>query len=341
MITQTEPITIATRSTPQWKTELREAITDIRQLERVLGIDGLIVDSDPSTGFPLRVPMAFVERMQPGNSRDPLLLQVLPLAAEKLQAPGFVEHPLEEARFNPVPGVIHKYHGRVLLITTPVCAVHCRYCFRRHFPYQDNNPGKSQWLESLRYISTRSDITEVILSGGDPLACDDRHLAWLVSELDSIPHVKRLRIHTRLPVVIPSRIDDNLLRWLNHTRLQPSFVVHINHSNEINDTLAVALNRVRSSGAVVLNQSVLLRDINDSVDELCRLSEKLFGMGVIPYYLHALDPVSGAGHFDVSDTAVIDIYRQMQAKLPGYLVPRLVRDIPGQPAKVPIGTQLT
>ena len=324
-----------------WKEELRDAVSDVRQLLDMLDLrasdiaGGVTLASE----FPLRVPASFIRRMEPGNPNDPLLLQVLPLAREAEPFPGFTGDPLRETEHNPVPGVVHKYHGRVLLIATPTCAVNCRYCFRRHFPYDDNNPGRRYWRESLAYIGADATISEVILSGGDPLASNDRHLSWLVEQIEKIPHVRRLRIHTRLPVVIPRRIDDDFLAWVDRTRLQTSVVLHINHPNEIDAELDLAVQRLRPLGIPALNQTVLLKDINDDADTLIQLSEKLFSIGVLPYYLHLLDPVAGAHHFRTADGHIGAVYSEMRRRLPGYLLPRLVKDVPGRSSKMYIDTQ--
>jgi len=345
MITQTSPLAIVedstpgARETPEWKKALKNAVSSVPELLSYLGLSEVDLNMDCNSSFPLRVPKPFMALMEKGNANDPLLRQVLPVNEERLNVPGFTQEPLMEGEFNPVPGIIHKYHGRVLLITTPVCAVHCRYCFRRHFPYEDNNPGKKQWQNSLAYIAKDSSISEVILSGGDPLACDDRHLAWLVQQIEAIPHVRRLRVHTRLPVVIPSRIDESLLSWLSATRLSVSMVLHVNHPNETRGDLKYAVARLQQLGIVVLNQAVLLRGINDASETLIDLSESLFAIGILPYYLHLLDPVAGASHFDKDLTSAQTLFREMQKKLPGYLVPRLVRDVPGEHAKVTIAPQ--
>ncbi|MFA5630464.1 MAG: EF-P beta-lysylation protein EpmB [Porticoccaceae bacterium] len=339
MITQTSPQAIATWSSPQWKRELREAVTDSCTLLALLDLadSPLAGKVLASSSFPLRVPLPFVARMEKGNPHDPLLRQVLPVSDENLTPSGFVDDPLEESRFNPVPGIVHKYRGRVLLITTPVCAVNCRYCFRRHFPYAENTPGKQQWLRSLDYIRADSAIREVILSGGDPLATDDQHLAWLVKEIEKIPHVIRLRIHTRLPVVIPSRIDGPCLAWMGTSRLKLCVVLHINHANEIDAHLSAAAARMRALDIAVLNQAVLLRGVNDDAQLLADLSETLFDAGILPYYLHLLDPVSGGAHFETDAGKATGIYRELQAMVPGYLLPRLVRDVPGEASKTLVG----
>jgi len=274
--------------------------------------------------------------MGPGDPTDPLLRQVLPLGEEALPAPGYVTDPLQEAEHTPARGLIHKYAGRVLLITSPACAVNCRYCFRRHFPYGDNSPSRAQWEASLEHLRTDPSITEAILSGGDPLAASDRQLAWLVERLEAIPHLRRLRIHTRLPVVIPDRIDAALLDWLGKSRLQKVVVLHINHAQEIDPAVVDACARLKTAGVTLLNQSVLLRGVNDSVDALAALSERLFEAGVLPYYLHVLDPVAGAAHFDVPDGQARELVAGLREVLPGFLMPRLVREVPGEGSKTPL-----
>ena len=282
------------------------------------------------------MPDAYLARIVPNDPQDPLLLQVLPTGDEAQTSPGYVTDPLEEADHRPAKGLIHKYANRVLLIASPACAINCRYCFRRHFPYSDNSPSRSQWQEALDYLRNDTTIHEAILSGGDPLASSDRQLAWLVDQLESIPHLKRLRIHTRLPVVIPDRVDDALLGWLSKTRLQKVVVLHINHANEIDQAVIDACQRLKQAGATLLNQSVLLRNVNDSVTALTTLSERLFEAGILPYYLHVLDPVQGAAHFDVPDGEARALVAQLRDHLPGFLMPRLVREIPGKGSKTPL-----
>lgn len=280
--------------------------------------------------FPLRVPRPFVARMRPGDPADPLLRQVLPLDAECAEVEGFGPDPLAETRDGTPGGLLHKYHGRALVISTSVCAVHCRYCFRRHFPYAEQRADTDAILARFQRDPV---LKEAILSGGDPLSMSDDKLAALVAQLEAIPHLRRLRIHTRQPVVLPSRVDDRLLGWLRATRLEKVIVLHVNHANEIDDEVAAAAAALRSTGAVLLNQSVLLRGVNDSVDAQCALSERLFEAGMMPYYLHLLDPVQGAAHFDVPESEALRLFAGMQARLPGYLVPRLARETPGAPAK--------
>ncbi|WP_300271450.1 EF-P beta-lysylation protein EpmB [Halomonas sp.] len=323
---------------PAWQAQLAGAIRDPRELCRRLGLDERwLPGAEAGHGlFEVRVPEAFLARMRLGDPDDPLLRQVLPLDAEARPAPGYVADPLEEAAHTPSKGLIHKYAGRVLLIASPACAVNCRYCFRRHFPYAENSPSRAQWEASLATLRDDTTIREAILSGGDPLAASDRRLAWLVERLGEIPHLKRLRIHTRLPVVIPERVDDALLAWLSATRLQKVVVLHINHADEIDDAVIAACARLRGAGVTLLNQSVLLRGVNDSVAALAALSERLFDAGVLPYYLHVLDPVAGAAHFDVPDEEARELVAGLREVLPGFLMPRLVREIPGEGSKTPL-----
>jgi len=271
--------------------------------------------------------------MRKGDSRDPLLLQVLPVQQEAQTAAGFVPDPLDELDNMPAPGLLHKYQGRALLTATGACAIHCRYCFRRHFPYTDANPLADQWQQSVDYVAQHSDITELILSGGDPLTLTDARLHSLTDQLAEIRHLRTLRIHSRLPVVLPERIDAGLLSWLETRQLKVVMVIHCNHPNEIDADVGAAMQRLRQAGVTLLNQSVLLRDINDDVATLVRLSEQLFSVDVLPYYLHQLDKVQGAAHFEVDETIAQQLIDGVSASLPGYLVPRLVQEVPGMPGK--------
>ncbi|MGE6605962.1 EF-P beta-lysylation protein EpmB [Halomonas sp. NPDC076908] len=321
-----------------WQQQLSQAIRDPITLCQRLGLSDRWVPG-ARTGhqlFEVCVPEAYLARIAPNTPDDPLLRQVLPLDKEALTPLGYVLDPLEEAEHRPAKGLIHKYAGRVLLIASPNCAINCRYCFRRHFPYSDNSPSRTQWQEALDYLRADPTIHEAILSGGDPLAANDRQLAWLVKQLESISHLKRLRIHTRLPVVIPDRVDDALLGWLASTRLQKVVVLHINHANEIDQSVVDACVRLKQAGATLLNQSVLLRGVNDEVATLTSLSERLFEAGILPYYLHVLDPVQGAAHFDVLDNEARELVAQLRNHLPGFLMPRLVREIPGKESKTPL-----
>lgn len=330
-------------SQPQWQTEtwqeqLAGAVHSLPALLDLLELDPARAPYPltASSSFPLRVPMAFVRRMRPGDWYDPLLLQVLPQQQEQALTPGYSLDPLAELAANPIPGLIHKYHGRVLLIASPACAVHCRYCFRRHFPYQQNQPSRADWHQALDYIAARADISEVILSGGDPLALNDRRLGELIGAIAAIPHVQRLRIHSRLPVVLPARLSAECIDRLVGHRLQTIFVVHCNHASEIDTELTQRLAGLKAAGATLLNQAVLLKGVNDHPERLCELSEKLFQAGVLPYYLHVLDRVQGAAHFELPDSTARALHQHMLETLPGYLVPRLVREDPDVAHKMPL-----
>jgi len=315
-----------------WQRELSESISTPLQLLEALQLDPALLTGacKGHAVFPIRVPWSFVERMQRGNPNDPLLRQVLPLTAEQKAAPGFVLDPLQEQHNNPLPGVLHKYAGRVLFIATGTCAINCRYCFRRHFPYQDHNHGKIGWQNAIDYISADTSIEEVILSGGDPLVVNDKQLTVLLKALSQIPHLTTIRIHTRLPIVLPARITPELVTLLQNTPLQCIVVVHINHPNELNDEVAQALNLLHQADLILLNQAVLLKGINDDAAVLTQLFQQLFSYRVLPYYLHLLDPVAGTAHFDVSTTSAKALMQSLSAQLPGYLVPRLVRELPGK-----------
>jgi len=278
--------------------------------------------------------------MKKGDIHDPLLQQILPLGAELQEHPGFVKDPLNETAVNPISGLLHKYHGRVLLTVIGTCAINCRYCFRRSFPYHENNPGTAGWEKALEYIANDSSITEVIFSGGDPLVATDKYLFTLSQKIAAIPHVKTLRIHTRLPIVLPERITTDFIEWFTSSRLKPVLVVHCNHPQEINEEVAVRLHKLRDAKITLLNQAVLLKNINDKADILIKLSETLFEHGVLPYYLHLLDRTRGTAHFEVEEARAKQLIAKIMQKLPGYLVPKLVREIAGAPAKSPIAIWL-
>jgi EF-P beta-lysylation protein EpmB len=318
-----------------WQVALRQAITDPAELLEVLGLgpEWLPAARGAARAFPLRVPRGFVARMRRGDPTDPLLRQVLPLAEECQFVPGFGPDPVGDLAAHKVPGVLHKYQGRVLLTATGACAIHCRYCFRRHFPYAEANASTDNWRATLDYIALHRDVREVILSGGDPLTLSDRRLADFVRALEGIAHVERLRLHTRLPVVLPERVTPELGAWLAGTRLKTVVVIHANHAQELDAQVSAACARLADSGATLLNQSVLLRGVNDSMTALAQLSEALFAAGVLPYYLHLLDRVQGAAHFDVNENDARQLLAGLNARLPGYLVPRLVREVPGAPGK--------
>jgi EF-P beta-lysylation protein EpmB len=318
---------------------MARAISDPAELFRRLGIDPVAADLPTDTNaFPMRVPEAFIRRMRPNDLNDPLLRQVLPLTQEADHEPGFLKDPVGDLDAFTGHGLLQKYHGRALLITTQACAVHCRYCFRRHFPYQDNSAHRDEWSESLNYLGRHQEITEIILSGGDPLSLSDQRLRTLIERLDEIPHLQRLRIHTRLPVVIPDRITPELTAFLRSSRLTTVMVLHINHPNEIDNHLREALIPLAQGGIMLLNQAVLLKGINDDLNAQVALSEALIRAGIMPYYLHLLDRVDGAGHFEVQERRADELYQAMRAQLPGYLVPRMVREEAGRAFKTPFGT---
>lgn len=332
------PNTSELRQVPAWQSSLSLAINDPAVLLAAVGVgeEWLPAARAAARLFPLRVPREFVARMRQGDPHDPLLRQVLPLAEECLTTEGFSVDPVGDIAAMAVPGVLHKYQGRVLLTVTGACAVHCRYCFRRHFPYADANPAIDQWRGALDYIAGDNSISEVILSGGDPLTQTDRRLSCLVRSLASIPHLRRLRLHTRVPIVLPDRVNDELLAWIRRTGLKTVIVLHVNHPQEIDASVRLMAGTLKESGVELLNQSVLLRGVNDKVETLVSLSESLFDAGVLPYYLHMLDRVQGAGHFEVTETVARSLMQELNHLLPGYLVPRLVREIPGMPGKVSV-----
>lgn len=323
------------KKTP-WQTALINAVTTPKELFEILELDLSLLDQAEAAAklFPLKVPREFIERMKKRDMDDPLLRQVLPIGVEQENIPGFTKDPLQEKNANPIPGLLHKYTGRVLLTPTGACAINCRYCFRRHFPYAENNPGTAGWNQALDYIMRDETIHEVILSGGDPLVLSDTHLQGFTDKLSKISHIKRLRIHSRIPIVLPERITSDFITWLQNVKFKTILVVHCNHPNEINSPVLQAMEALRKSGVTLLNQSVLLKGINDNVKTLITLSEVLFNAGIQPYYLHVLDKVQGAAHFDLEQTVAKELHWQMSQKLSGYLVPKLVSEQPGAPAKM-------
>jgi EF-P beta-lysylation protein EpmB len=321
---------------PAWQAEMASAITSPLELVTELGLDPGLVSAAIAAGgtFRLRVPRSYVARIRYGDPSDPLLRQVLPTKDELADVADYTADPLGERAALRAPGLLQKYHGRALLITTSACAVHCRYCFRRDFPYAEQTSESSRWSEALDEIARDASIEEVILSGGDPLSLSDSRLSGLTDAIQRIPHVRRLRVHTRQPVVLPSRVDEGLTQWLTRLRLPVVFVLHVNHPNEIDADVRAACALLHDSGVTLLNQTVLLQGVNDDAAVLAELSRKLFEAGVLPYYLHVLDRVRGAAHFDVPEASARVIAGQLAAQMPGYLVPRLVREIYGAPAKV-------
>jgi EF-P beta-lysylation protein EpmB len=323
------------RPSAAWQNELSQAICDPLQLCRTLNLDPRLVVGSRLAGaqFRLRIPRGFVRRMRAGDPNDPLLRQVLPLSSELIDTDGFVADPLAERAAMPAPGLLHKYQGRALLITTGACAVHCRYCFRREFPYESTHAPGPRWGDALRALAADSSVSELILSGGDPLSLTNGRLRQLTDQLRPIAHLRRLRIHTRAPIVLPERVDDDFLAWLRVLPWPCVIVLHCNHANEIDHSVREATAQLKAAGATLLNQSVLLAGVNDSSDALCALSETLWSAGVLPYYLHLLDPVRGTAHFDVTEARARDLMAQVSTRLPGYLVPRLARETPGAKSK--------
>ena len=323
---------------PDWRQNLRDAITDARELLALVGLPQLAetLPVGGNAGFPLKVPRGFVARMRHGDPHDPLLLQVLPQLVELDQVQGFGDDAVGDLDAVAAHGVLHKYEGRALLIAAGSCAVNCRYCFRRHFPYAEELAAAHAWREAIDCLAKDTSIREVILSGGDPLVLSTQKLTDFTNPLCGLPHVIRLRIHSHLPVVLPERIDGTFCRWLSALPLQRVVVLHANHPNELDASVGAACARLREAGATLLNQSVLLRGVNDQAGTLLELSERLFALGVLPYYLHQLDRVRGAAHFEVPDARARELVGTLRARLPGYLVPRLVREVPGENAKRPL-----
>jgi len=336
-----EKLAMITQPTPagqaSWQLEYADIITDVAELLDLLSLKAADLETCPQAArqFPLRVPRSFAARMTPGDPADPLLRQVLAVPQELQDSPGFTSDPLAEAEATPLPGILQKYAGRALLMVTGACAVHCRYCFRRHYPYSDSVLTGPRLELALAWLASHPEISEVILSGGDPLSVSDHKLSGLIAHLMQIPHLRRLRIHSRLPVVLPSRITAELVNTLAACRVPTTLVIHVNHPRELRD-MGAGLEHLRRAGVHCLNQSVLLAGVNDSAQILVALSEALFEHGVLPYYLHCLDPVAGSGHFAVEEAHMASIYRDMRARLPGYLLPRLVRELPGEIAKQPL-----
>jgi EF-P beta-lysylation protein EpmB len=325
---------------PHWQQEFKAAIRDPSQLCRLLELPAEFATAavGAANQFPLFAPRPFLAQIERGNPHDPLLRQILPLEAELSSPPGFSVDPVGDLAARRAPSLLHKYQGRALLITTGACAVHCRYCFRRHYPYSDGQSPRSAaaWQPAMDAIAADASLREIILSGGDPLVLVDSLLAELAERLAAIPHVARLRIHTRLPLMIPQRIDGALLRWLRGTRLTPIMVIHANHPAELRGPAAGAISRLVDAGVPVLNQAVLLRGVNDDPDILTALCERLIELRAMPYYLHQLDRVAGAAHFEVSEKRGRKLIAELRRRLPGYAVPRYVSEMAGEPTKMPL-----
>lgn len=321
-----------------WQQALVNAVRDPAVLLERLALPAELLPAARRAAklFPLLVPESYLARMTPGDLHDPLLRQVLPLDAEEELSEGFTTDAVGDDAALRAPGLLQKYSGRALLVTTGVCAVHCRYCFRRHYPYAESPQQLDDWQPALQALAADDSIHEVLLSGGDPLAMTDARLFALISELEKIPHLRRLRIHTRLPIVLPERITNSLLSRLQESRLTTWMVIHANHAQELTGECATAIQQITSWGISTLNQAVLLRGVNDSIEALNALCERLIDLGVMPYYLHQLDRVTGTAHFEVPEATGRELIAQLRQRLPGYAVPQYVREIPGEPHKTPL-----
>lgn len=335
------PVTTAPARLLHWQAELARGFRDRGELLATLKLSAADLGLAPAAAtaaFPLRVPRGFVARMRPGDPGDPLLLQVLPAPAEELPTAGFVSDPVGDLASARTPGLLQKYAGRALLVTTGACAIHCRYCFRREYPYGEHSAAGGHLDGALAAIASDPSLEEIILSGGDPLVLADHRLEAVLNALDDLPHVRRIRLHSRVPVVLPERIDRRLLACLGGLRKRVVVVIHANHARELDAGVVSALRALGSVTGLVLNQSVLLKNVNDSAEAIIDLSHALFDAGVMPYYLHQMDPVSGAGHFVVADRKALQLMADVTARLPGYLVPKLVRETAGAPAKTLLGS---
>ncbi|MBA2481327.1 MAG: EF-P beta-lysylation protein EpmB [Planctomycetes bacterium] len=328
--------TSASGPSSRWQHLLADAIRDPDELWRILRLPESTLPAARASAqlFPLLVPRGFVDLIEPAEPNDPLLRQIVPIVEEADARDGFVADPVRESACADTAGLLRKYPGRALLVTTGACAIHCRYCFRRHYPYQALPRGRAWWSDAIAACARDGSLRELILSGGDPLTLPDEQLSEIARAAGAVPHLQRLRIHSRLPVVLPERVDDRLLEWFTGARLSPVMVIHANHPRELSASVASACSRMRRAGITLLNQSVLLRGVNDSVDTLVALSERLFEIGVMPYYLHALDRVAGSAHFEVEDERAAGLMRSIAARLPGYLIPKWVREVPGEANKV-------
>lgn len=323
--------------TANWRGSMKRAIRSAGELRKHLNLASPVDDpngaADEDHGFPVFVPLEFAARMKPGDPNDPLLRQVLPLLEEAESPEGFSSDPVGDLHAAVAPGLLHKYHGRALAITTGACGIHCRYCFRREFPYSDNSSRGDHLDLALKYLRENDSIEEVLLSGGDPLTLTDDSVAELMQRIESIPHVRRLRWHTRMPIVIPSRVTNAWIERMQASRLTSWVVVHCNHPAELDAETGAALMRLVDAGVPVLNQAVLLRGVNDDVDVLESLCRRLIDLRVMPYYLHQLDRVRGAAHFEVDQDCGRALVSQLESRLPGFAVPRFVCEQAGEASK--------
>lgn len=323
---------------PAWQRRYASAFTRLDELLRYLRLNpsDFVDPPDPHQAFPVRVPRDYAARIEKGNPRDPLLLQILPLRLENVLNSTYSPDPTGDQVAMVTPGLLKKYRSRALLVATGACAIHCRYCFRREYPYQEASAAVSNWPEILQTITADTELEEIILSGGDPLSLSDERLSTIITQLAAVPRIKRIRIHTRLPVVIPARVTPALLDMLSRAGKNIVLVTHINHAHEIDTDVVKAMRELQRAGVILLNQSVLLKQVNDSVKALIELSEHLLDCGISPYYLHQLDRIQGAAHFEVADAVATNLVREMRNRCAGYMVPRLVREMPGLKTKVPV-----
>lgn len=286
--------------------------------------------------FAFKAPQHFIKQIERANPNDPLLQQILPVIEEKSSPVSYQKDPVGDLHKNPAPSLIQKYQGRVLLIASPKCDIHCRYCFRRHFPYEEQS-NQRVWQQALECIREDHSLHEVILSGGDPMSLSENVLTSLSQKIEEIPHINTLRIHSRTPVVSPqTAAQKQWLDWAKQSAMQIVLVVHCNHPNELTKESRKLFHLYRDAGIHLLNQTVLLKNINDNIEVLNNLSHQLFQQGILPYYLHQLDKVQGAAHFEVSNKVALQLHKQLQTLLPGYLVPKIVQEIAGAPFKVPL-----
>lgn len=317
-----------------WQNQLSDTVKDLQELCDYLELDITKLELNISPKFPVRAPKYYLDKIAKNNPKDPLLLQILPQAQEKITKPNFCSDPLQEAHYIKAPGLIHKYYNRVLLTLTGACGIHCRYCFRQNFPYDNHLISTVHREQQLDYIKQNSQIDEVILSGGDPLCINNNLLDKIIASLNQISHIKTIRFHTRMPIIIPDRIDQDFINILNkYKNIKFVIVTHCNHPNELDDSIKTKIKLLQQYNITVLNQAVLLKDINNSAEVLIELSQKLFECSILPYYLHLLDPVTGTSHFEVDHTTAISLIKKIKAKLPGYLVPKLVQEVPGEDSK--------
>jgi len=316
-----------------WKQQLKNSYSNIDDLLQFLKLDGTKFNIDKNSKFPFKVTQHFANQIEKKNWNDPLLKQILPIIDEKKKVLKYILDPLSESKANILPGMLQKYSSRVLLIVTKSCAIHCRYCFRKSFNYLANQINKKQWKIVFKYIKKNKEIYEIILSGGDPLMLNDEHIKYFIKEISKISHIKILRIHSRLPVVLPDRLTESLLYALHKFPYTIVLVIHANHANELSKSVIYKLIKYREGGLILLNQSVFLKGINDCQKILSDLSKKLFKAGVLPYYLHILDPVEGVSHFKESTKKAKKIIEIMRKSLPGYLVPRLCKELSGKSSK--------